>query len=247
MMNPLQMGYPETLDEFETLDRLLAGQGCVRYGDGCFKVMRGQHDIFQAADPFLARRLAEILAAKPPDNLLVCLPRINDLPHGTPAYRHWQIFLESDAGIIPFLPKGRTWGSSFISRADSAPWCHTLEFYERFSRLWGGKDITYVASGSRSLTVSGLQASPHPPASVKYVEAPARQAWSQYARIKAECGKPQTVVMACGQVARVLGYELALAGTQVIDIGHFGIFFGLTALHEIGKYQWIHGQPIRQP
>lgn len=184
-----------------------------------------------------------------PSRLIIFLSacRINDLPHGTPAYRHWQIFLESDAGIIPFLPKGRTWGSSFISRADSAPWCHTLEFYERFSRLWGGKDITYVASGSRSLTVSGLQASPHPPASVKYVEAPARQAWSQYARIKAECGKPQTVVMACGQVARVLGYELALAGTQVIDIGHFGIFFGLTALHEIGKYQWIHGQPIRQP
>src|SRR5579863_3435858 len=107
------MSYPHVLDEMETLDRLSAGQGCIRYGDGDFRIMRGQHDVFQTADPFLAQRLGEILAAPPPSNLLVCLPRIADLPKASPRYRHWQTFLESEAGVIPLIPPGRTWGSSF--------------------------------------------------------------------------------------------------------------------------------------
>lgn len=219
-------GYPDVLDEIQTLEILLEGHGCVRYGDGDFKIIRGQHDQFQAADPALARRLAEGLVEPPPDGLLVCLPRINDLPVASPFHRHWQTFLESDAGIIPFLPDDRGWGSSFISRPDFAPWIHNEEYYDRFSLLWREKDVVLVGSGHRSVTVEWLMNTPYPPRSIMAVHTAARQAWKDYEQTKGAIGRPDLAILSCGPMARVLGNELAQEGVQVLDVGHLGLFFG---------------------
>lgn len=243
--------YPFVQDEETTLDYVLRGGSIIRLGDGDFRIIRGQGDVFQKWTPNLARRLAEMLTQERPDGLLVCLPRIVDLPLRTPVLRHWMTWLESDAGVIALIPPGRVWGSSNLFRGDSAPWIHNAAYWAKVQRLWADKRVALVGSGNRSMTREGLEKSLRPPKGIVNFEVSARHCYYEMPVIRDKVlqnrTRFETVLIAAGQGGRTLAWDLAKEGLHVVDIGHLGLFFGPDA-HQFapGHYPWDPSWPVKQ-
>ncbi len=220
------MRYPEVLGEIETLNLILSGRyrSFVRYGDGCFNLMRCQRDVYHDWSPELAYELAEGLASPAPGTLL-CLPRpVRE--EDTLYYHRWKAFLETVAGVAPLL-KDQVYGSSYISRMDSAPECHTRDYWLTLSRLWVGKHVTLVAGSHRSLTRVKLLSSPNPPASVTEIEAPFRNAYNSIEHLEHEAlhADNEIVLLCTGTAARPLVPRLTRRGLCAYDLGHVGLYF----------------------
>jgi hypothetical protein len=209
------VAYPDTLDEFETLERLEGGASCIRYGDGEFWIMQGRNNSLQCYEPDLAAELTRILN-DPPPGVLMCIPRLNDLPADSYAYRWW---METQRGGFPPVPPGE-YGSAFITRPDSAPWIHTVEYRKRIEALWRGKHVTIVSNdGTRGFTpdlLVGVR-------SLTFLQTPARHAWETCKGMSV--GEPELLIVACGPTGKVLADRRIRAGGHVLDLGHLGMFF----------------------
>ena len=219
------MTYPKVLSEAETLELALREyRGFTRYGDGDFAVLRGQRDRYQKWDPALARKLAQSLA-EPSEHVLNCIiptPRFTArLQH-----HHWLLYLEANAGIIPFL-RAPVYGSANISRMDSAPDLHSEEWWVSVARLWLNLRVTLVRGSERSLTEKMLMESPSAPMSVTEVITKSQNSWDEFDEIYDRVGKAgNRVVLLCnGLVTRPLVHRLCDAGMYAYDLGHFGVWF----------------------
>lgn len=220
------MDYPEVMGERETLNRILNGEyrGFARFGDGDFGVMRGQRDVYQKADPALAYSLGEILA-QPQKGVLNCLPRpVSE--RDTAFYYRWAAFWEANAGIIGLLPV-QLYGSSYVSRMDSAPECHTPAYWALAAQLWSDKSVTLVRGSDRSLTAERLFESPSPPQTVLEVITPLRDSWGyrMEALSRASAAGNEVVLLCAGLCSRPLVHDLVAAGHCAYDLGHLGLYF----------------------
>lgn len=225
------MNYPPVLTEYRTLDLLLRGKyrGCVRYGDGCFSLMRMGPDAFHTASPQLAHDLAAGLA-DPAPGMLVCLVPPPVAKDGIAAMR-WEVYSEANAGFWPLLPE-RVYGSSNISRMDSAKQCHTDAYWSRIAGLWAGRRVYLVHGSERSLRPLQLMQSPNPPAAVISVSAPVRNSYLAIDDIEKRIdATPDDVVLLCmGTGARVLSHRLVRRDLRCYDLGHLGMWF-----NDVGK------------
>ncbi len=215
------------MTEEETLQALLDGQyrGFARYGDGDFNVIRGVRERFHQACPSLARALAESLRSPSTGvlNGLIPNPRSRE---GSLSFQRWQMYLEVNAGIIPFLPDG-PYGSSNISRMDSCPHLHTTSWWHQVSKLWRDRDICLASGSERSLTERKLLESTHAPTTVASVSCKPHDNFSQVDEIFAAITKAdrETVLLCCGLTARPLVHRLVPLGFKVWDLGHVGQWF----------------------
>ena len=226
--------YPQVTNESDTLDLVLAGRSIARYGDGELKFSRGgpKDGIkSQVADPYLSKRLREILANS--GDCLVGIPNI----HGVRTYpqstdqkvQHWTAYLRF-AGNLP----ERKYVSAFITRPDSAPWINTPEYWERLSSLWRGKDVTLVRGSGKSLT--GERLGEWGAGTVTEIAAPRQHAWAEYDDIvkRVLAVKPKRVLICLGPTATVMAVDLCAKGIHAIDCGHVGMFYR----------KHVEGQPI---
>lgn len=231
------MSYPAVLGELETLNQALSGRvrGFARYGDGDFGVIRGQGDVYQKHTPELAAALGHWLT-NPHKRVINCLPR-PVVERDTQFYYRWQAFMEANAGLAAMLPRA-TYGSSYLSRMDSAPEIHTTLYWTQIARLWVGRDITLVRGSERSLTAAKLMESPSPPRSVTEVLTPFQDGWATadetFDRMKA--ADHETVILCTGLMARPLvhrwvGERLGYAW----DLGHLGLYFDRGIPRPIGE------------
>src|SRR5678816_394699 len=111
-----------------------------RYGDGEFTMAEGRSIINQPrGDLSLMKRLREILHGQSP--VLVGIPNILSK---TPKAQFWQKYLGRGAALLH--PDVR-YGSSFISRPDSAPWIDTDDYWAVVTSLWSGKRCDACARG----------------------------------------------------------------------------------------------------
>lgn len=204
------MKYPPVLTEQETLDRVTAGQSLSRYGDGEFKMCRGAGIKSQEAHPTLTVRLIEILR-----NSGACLVGLPNIRSETPKGDFWGKY----TAFASFLGQDE-YGSSFISRPDSAPWINTPEYWAQLESLWVGQSVTLVRGSSKSLTAADLIGA----AEVREILAPRQHAWVDYDALLAKIGTPKRALLCLGPTATVMAVDLCAKGVHAIDLGHVGMF-----------------------
>lgn len=212
--------YPLVLTENQTLRAALDGSSLARYGDGELKIARGNDAKSQAGDPVLAKRLRQILAAKA-GPCLVCIPNIESK---TPKAEFWRTY--RDPRYTQFYTGGSrivgpAYGSSFITRPDSAPWIDTGDYWQRVIDLWRDRDVVLVRGSSKSLCLADLGAAK----SVDEVIVSRQHAWADYPPLMTRLAQERRRVLLClGATATVLAFDLAALGVQALDLGHIGMF-----------------------
>lgn len=206
------MPYPRVLSEDDTVSAALAGKCIARYGDGELNLALGGTCIFQRPNPVLAHELRKILV-RPRPNLVVCIPNIE-----APTKASWKRY--GDRQYANLYGAGMVYGSAFISRPDSAPWIDNDAYWDRLETIWRGKDVTLVIGTDVSLRPEQIDAK-----SLRVIQGPGADAFSQIDRIDAEIGNPAGPVLLClGPTATVLAWRLSKRKIQGIDLGHVGLY-----------------------
>jgi hypothetical protein len=225
------MIYPPVLDEYDTLNAVLAGKSIARYGDGEFKIAKGGECVSQARDPKLSIELSRILV-EPNAACIIGIPTMD--PRG-PKYAKWARY----ANIYPRqLHSKKQYYSAFISRPDSAPWINTKEFFDKIESLWRGKSVTLVACGERSLTKEFLyQTGAY---AVNWVQCKRRDAYAQINELQQAClDSPfERVILCAGPAATCLAWRLS-SKKHAVDLGHIGMFWRAYANSKSALYQGL--------
>lgn len=207
--------YPRVLNERATLEAAHAGRNLARYGDGELKLALDRDAKSQHGDAELARRLREILRA-PSGKCLSCIPNIRT--DATPKVEFWRQYR---AERYTRLYGAGEFGSSFITRPDSAPWIDTPDYWARVVDLWRDRDVVLVRGSSKSLTSADLGAAK----TVDEVIVSRQHAWVDYAPLMARlAGEKRRVLICLGATATVLAFDLAALGVHALDLGHIGMF-----------------------
>lgn len=218
----------------ETIDRLINSEcSLCRYGDGEYKVMAGGQNGFQKKDDILAKRLREVLSSDVAD-LLVAIPNIREdmKLRTTDAYNFWQWFIQEwGRDFAGMLRRGKKYYNAHVTRLyiDYKDSGRTAEWFARLKQLWQDKHLLIVEGEKTHLGVgndlfSGAK-------SIKRVECPSKDAFLHYEEILSEVRRlwqGELVLVALGQTATVLAYDLHSAGIRAIDIGHIDI-----------EYEWF--------
>lgn len=224
------MKYPHVLSEEQTLDNVIRGASIGRYGDGEMNIARGGNCVSQVRDPGLAQELKLILGGtinKHATNFIVGIP---NLDARSPKILNWK----KQAGYFEELvverpPKHFIYGSSFITRPDSAPWIDTKEYFDAVESLWRGQNVILVGNGKRSLTKEFLEETGA--RGVAWVECPYRDAYASAGSLYLQIlnlsrhASIKRVLLCCGPTATILADKLAGAGLHAIDLGHIGMFW----------------------
>jgi hypothetical protein len=207
--------YPVVLPEETTLDLVLSGFSCARFGDGELRLALEGTAVSQKAEKGLQRELRQLLQG--PTKSIVCIPHYKDGPKA----ENWKKY-----GQLKFvlMMQQLQYGSAFISRPDSAPWINKPTYWEKVQMLWVDRDVTLVVgTDATSLNQHMLRKAK----SVRVVVGPRRDAYSVIDDIEKEIGVPsdgQPIILCLGATATVLAERLARKGCWAIDFGHVGKF-----------------------
>ena len=212
------LNYPDVVEEWATLLKVLDGKSIARYGDGEFNLVRGGNCVSQKRWPGLQTELQNILHSKD-DNLLVAIPRID---RRSPKNVNWVKCCSHYGG---YLKHSKTYYSAFITRPDSAPWIATPTYFDGIESLWAGKDITMVYGSKRSLSADF-----GPMISAKSIEVVETDYAHTYHRINQierdiESRERKEVLLMCGPTATCLAARLSKKGFHAIDLGHIGMWW----------------------
>lgn len=209
------MSYPSVLNEAATLELVLAGKSLARYGDGEWNMCRGHSIKSQTTDPELCRRLRAILSDS--GECLVGLPNV--VPE-SPKYEYWLKQIRRQEGLLNTLLTDRPYVSSFVSRADSAPWINCNEYWSRVPDLWMGRDITLVRGSGKTFTPELMMGAK----TVTEIIGPRQNAWFAYDELMERIGTPERVLLSLGPAATVMAVDLCAKGVHAIDVGHMGCY-----------------------
>lgn len=216
------MVYPEVFSEHETLAMVVAGRSIARYGDGEFKICQGHGCKSQLKDPALSERMRGIL--KDSGECLVGIPNIRS---DTPKAEFWGKYM-----VFASYLGTRPYGSSFVTRPDSAPWIDTPAYWAMVESLWVDEDVTLVRGSGKSLIAEDLVGA----RSVTEILAPRQQAWFDYDGLMERIGRPKRVILCLGPTATVMAVDLCAKGVHAIDLGHMGLFL---RKHRRGDPMWL--------
>ena len=219
----------------ETLELLKKGYSMSRYGDGELDMILGRKfSTFQKPDKRLIERLKEILVSNL-DSHIVCLTDFYGSFEGmNDEFKNWfrrHLYnngRELDYGILDL---NKVYYNAYISRPyysykrkDKA--CDT---FDGLKGIWKNHDLTIIEGyktrfGVNNDLISGAR-------SVERIICPAVNAFDKYDEIldkASSIDKNRIILIALGQTATVLAYDLAIKGYQALDIGHLDI-----------EYEWF--------
>ena len=211
-----------------------------RFGDGELQIMQRyldelEHpscaeevDTFQHYDASLGKRLYEVWQAPSSARHLNCVPYA--FKDSSPHRGYGRIFFEREALMrLPLLEKlalehdfyDTNFTRFYMGRYDIRDY---PAYIERMKTIWHDRDILFVEGEKSRLGVgndlfSGAR-------SVQRILCPATDAWGSYPeilRLAKEHGAGRLILIALGQTATVLAYDLSEAGLQAIDLGHVDV------------------------
>lgn len=213
------MHYPAVMSEDDTLDAALAGRSLARFGDGELKIATGRHAKSQEGKPALQATLLRILR----DTTGPCLPCIPSQNPTSPKAYFWEDY--ATRRYVQLLRADGVYGSSLITRPDSAPWIARPDYWAKVERLWAGKDVVLVrGAGGKALQPADLASA----ASVVEILGPVSNAWTMAPRLldqaAAAAGGRKTVLLCLGATATALAWSLAQNGVHAVDLGHIALF-----------------------
>lgn len=214
-----------------------------RYGDGEMDMITSLHagcddsrrSRFQPYDQRLARRLEEVLrsGASSAPAVLVCVPYVWQHPGRlvpkSSLFVRRSVVLNRRA-IFGALTPGAVYGDSYFTRFYIDFKDKDKEAYVRLCRrIWEGRDVCLVEGEQSRLGVGNdLFANAR---SVERILCPPVGAFARYDQILAAACRVEPsrlFLLALGQTATVLAYDLAQTGRQAIDIGHIDV-----------EYEWM--------
>jgi len=210
--------YPEVLSEWDTMEAAVNGTSLARYGDGELRLAleEGKH-IAQEHDPRMASELRYLLSAPASSNLLVCIPNAQ-APNGKPVM--WGPTRYSHPRFVSLYNPRNVYGSSFVTRPDSAPWIDNDPYWEMCRKLWYRKAVTLVI-GTRGGSLTHLEHA----LSVRLIYGPERDAYREIDTIMERIGTPgHTIILCLGPCATLLAARLAMKDQHAVDVGHLGRF-----------------------
>ena len=228
-------------DSWETLDEILrTGASVSRFGDGELQIMQRylselenpswgtEVDTFQHYDASLGKRLYEVWQVPSSARHLNCVPYA--FKDSSPHRGYGRIFFEREAVMrLPELEKlavehdfyDTNFTRFYMGRYDIRDY---PAYIERLKAIWRDRDVLFVEGEKSRLGVGNdLFAEAR---SVQRILCPATNAWSSYPeilRLAKEHGAGRLILIALGQTATVLAYDLAEAGLQAIDLGHVDV------------------------
>ncbi len=219
----------------ETLKKLQEGYSMSRYGDGELNMILGRNfSTFQCPDTELITRLKEILRSSLPKHL-VCLPDIyGDFVNKNEEHISWFRRHLAEGGRkydYRLFDMDKEYYNTFITRPYK-DYIDKSEAKERFlslRRLWQDRDITIIEGEKTRFGVGNNLISNA--SSCERILGPAVNAFEKYKELLAQAvqtDKNRLILIALGQTATVLAYDLARQGFQAWDIGHLDI-----------EYEWF--------
>lgn len=192
----------------------LGGASLARFGDGELRLCHGGKHIAQKPD----KRLADELRAILKDSAALCCIPNAQVANGKPVM--WGPTRYSGPEYVELYNEARTYGSSFCTRPDSAPWIDTDTYWRMCCELWRDKDVTLVI-GTRGGSLTYLKHA----RSTRLIYGPERDAYSEVDAVEKAIGCPNHPVLIClGPCATILAERLARKGGQGLDLGHIGRF-----------------------
>ena len=211
------MIYPHVHSEWQTALYASAGASMARFGDGELRIAVGGDAVSQKGSLPLAKDLRMILAGDYQKHCMTCIPNLESnppSPHLDPFYRKY------GAPNFTRLYGQQMYGSTWVSRADCAPWIDRPDYWELFRSVWRGKAVTLVsgAPGIACLLEEDAGA-------IDVIPAPIRDAYTKLGEIIEQVGRPShPVVISLGAAGTVLAAKLAAAGVWALDVGHLHMF-----------------------
>lgn len=196
----------------------VGGKNLARFGDGELRLAIGGKAISQEANPALAKELRAILAGD--TKALACIPPIYPPRADNSRMRFWAKYQDPQ---FMSLYGSQQFGSSFVTRPDSAPNIDTPEYWDLVASLWRGRDVVYITGGDSHL----LEIIKNEAKSVEFGWIAKRDAYAivhQIVQVGEEF-KDRTTLLACGAAATVAAHRLASVGVHAVDIGHIGMFY----------------------
>lgn len=234
-------------EEFETIRIIIRNRaGIARFGDGEFRIAIGGACSCQEGNPVLARKLRDVLDSKMP-NLLIGIPRAYNRAdlwrYDARKAGAWINFMNRQK-YVELLQKNKQYYSAFISRPDSAPHIDCDLYWDLVKKIWENRHVVVVTGHSSKFKENKTLFS-----NAKKFEyrndswIPSRNAWAvhdQLIEMISKYKKDVVLILALGPEATVLAHECAKRGYQVIDLGHFDMFYRRRFMQKgdlITKYQ----------
>lgn len=226
--------YVSTL--LETAQYLLynSNSSFARFGDGEVQLIKGGEMWFQKRNRTLAALLYQTFTSNIPQ-LMIGIPDIFSgyapihqnvtewwATHDT--YRQW--FLAHANMTRQYLNTRIT--AAYVN----APLTCTLlnQTYQTLRMIWNQKDIVLVRGNNSQIYRYDIYDNAR---SVYTMFVPKHEVWDHYEMIKHELfsiSPSKLIILACGPVAKVLAYQLALGGRRALDLGHlakdYDTFYG---------------------
>ena len=217
------MRYPSVMGEWSTLVEARGGRSISRFGDGEIKLALGRSAKSQAGDPKLALELKKILRA-PTGPVLPCIPNIGGPPGPKEAF--WSQYRQGR--YVSLYASHGVYGSSFVTRPDSAPGIDVPDYWAAVREIWHGRDPILVRGSTKSLVAGELEGA----ASVHEIVGPRQHAWTERFNIyhevlaltRAPEARKRPIILCLGATATVLASWLAIDGRWALDLGHIGMF-----------------------
>lgn len=251
------------LDSVATVKLILEKRCSVcRYGDGEMDMITslkdGYNDTrksdFQNYDKSLALRLKDILKAGSDEaaNLLVCIPYVWKKPQlltAKPRLFVKRSFVNNQAVIFDSINPASVYGDSYFTRFYMDCKDKNKEEYIKYlKRIWDGRDLCII-EGEQSRLGVGNELFDNA-AGIERILCPALNAFEKYDKIleaALKVDKSRLVLIALGQTATVLAYDMSRAGYQAIDIGHVDIeyeWFLIGATEKVPvKHKYVNEVP----
>ncbi|MGL5683395.1 MAG: SP_1767 family glycosyltransferase [Marinifilaceae bacterium] len=217
------------LDSNTTLDYIIANKCSVsRYGDGEFDVMRGTGNGFCSANHFLQNKLEEVMNNEIP-NHIVCIPFpfTNQDNLTLRAHVYWiAYFCKHHKQLLPILSNPRQFYDAeftrfYLSYKDKSV---ADQYIEKNKRIWHNRELLIIEGEFSRLGVGNdLFANAK---DIKRILCPTVNAFTKYDEILEKArnyGKDKLILLALGQTATALAYDLAKEGYWAIDIGHIDL------------------------
>ena len=231
-------------DSWDTIEQIVSSKASIsRFGDGELQIMHrylseqetgntnsaSEVDTFQKYNKDLGKRLWEIWQQASNDKWLLAAPY--SLKDSGCLKGYTRFFFERETLtrfelIEPFAIKHNFYDASFtrfyMERCDIKDY---PKYISELKKIWANRDILFV-EGNKSRLGVGNDLFDNAK-SIRRLLCPATGAWDKYDEILAktlEYSNTETLVLiALGQTATVLAYDLAQSGIQAIDLGHVDI------------------------
>jgi glycosyltransferase family protein len=248
---------PKVLSINDTLDLIKKDTlSAIRFGDGEMSLIEGRDLAFQKCDPTLATRLKEILQSNRP-GLLICVLGIWERIEGFTKRSFWftlhHLFRHGHMWKS-LLSYDQTYGDAFITRPyltyKNKSACDII--FKKIMSLWDNENIVLIEGDKSRLGIGNDLFSKAK--TISRILCPSENAFSKYTEILAHAEKtPKSslILISLGPTAKVLAYDLFMAGYRVLDIGHIDMEYEMFLRKEPGivkvKYKYFNEIDERNP